>query len=249
MFALVLAALLVPPATPAPVPAPALEQLKTIAHLRATPFCTALREKVAPAIEHIMAADKAIDSSPPIFSTMYQDDVVFRSSAHMDFDVQHLEYLITPIVKNVRAAQGLLRDPQLGEIGRQLQSVVDRQNDALNIVNGFVTTYQMAQMQTGGLPDSWHDEFIVSARSANISRGAIAPILPLGAPGATMLYNAGLPSTPSNPKPPELRGATVNLGVDPYSEFSAGVMQLRKEGDAHEGAASLAIFAALDRCR
>lgn len=249
MFALVLAAVLAPVATPAPVPVPALEQLKTIAHLRATPFCTALRERVAPAIEHVMAADKAIDASPPIFTSMYQDDVVFQSSLRMTFDIQHMEYLITPIASNVKAAENLLRDPQLGEIGRQLQTAVDRQKDALNVVNGFIATYQLAEIQAGGIPANWNDTFILNRQSAAIPGGAAAARALSYAPGASLLYNAGLGPTPSNPKPPELRASTVTLGTDPYAAFSQSVQGARRQGDAAEGAASLAIFAALERCR
>lgn len=246
MFALVLAATLAPVATAAPQPRPALEQLKTIVHLRATPFCSALRERVAPAIEHILTADKAIDSSPPIFNSMYEDDVVFRSPLRLSFDVQHMENLITPIVSNVQAAEDLLRDPQLGEIGRQLQTSIDRQKLALNVVNGFIATYQLGEVQSGGIPANWHNDFILNPRNA-VSRSPAA--VAASPPGASLLYNAGLAPTPSNPRPPELQASTVTLGVDPYAAFSQTVVRARQEGDAAEGAASLAIFAAIERCR
>ncbi len=254
MLALVFAAVVLPLTTPQPAPQPALEQLKTIAHLRATPFCSALRSRVAPAIEHVMLADKAIDASPPIFKTMYHDDVVLKSAGHMDFDVQHMEYLITPITSNIEAAEALLSDPQLGEIGRQLQTAIDRQKAALNVVSGFVMTYQLGQIQRGGIPDNWQN-----ALSANDSRnrGASNTLLsPSSAtpidgppPGASILYGAGLPHTASNPLPPDQQAENVTLGYDPYIGFSQSVMRARREGDAAEGAASLAIFAALDRCR
>ena len=255
MLALVFAALVaLPVATPQPATQPALEQLKTIAHLRATPFCSALRTRVAPAIEHVMLADKAIDASPPIFKSMYHDDVILKSAGHMDFDVQHMEYLITPIASNIKAAEALLNDPELGEIGRQLQTAIDRQKDALNVVSGFVLTYQLGAIQQGGLPDNWRNALSVgdvrNTNPADTLRSA-SPSTPINGPppGASILYGAGLPRTPSNPLPPELEAENVTLGTDPYVGFSQTVMLARREDDAAEGAASLAIFAALDRCR
>jgi hypothetical protein len=238
MLALVLAAVL-PVTTPQPVPQPALQQLKTIAHLRATPFCSALGERVAPAIEHVMEADKAIDASRPIFKTMYHDDVVLKSTGRMDFDVQHMEMLITPITSNIKKAEALLRDPQLGEIGRQLQAAIDRQKDALNVVSGFIATYQLGEMQQGGIPDNWRNALTAT------------PTTPIDGPpaGATILYGAGVTRSPSEQLLPEQQAENVTLGLDPYLGFSQSVVRARQEGDAAEGAASLAIFAALERCR
>jgi hypothetical protein len=254
MLALVLAATVLPVTTPQPQPQPALVQLKTIARLRATPFCSALRSHVAPAIEHIMATDKAIDASPPIFKTMYRDDVVLKSTGRMNLDVQHMESLITPMTSNIEAAEALLRNAPLGEIGRQLQSAIDRQKAALNVVSGFVATYQLGEVQRGGIPDNWRN-----ALSANDSRsnnnastlrsGNSATSVDGPPPGASILYGAGLTRTPSNPLPPDQQAENVALGFDPYLGFSHSIVQARREGDAAEGAASLAIFAALERCR
>lgn len=249
MLALVLAAVV---ATPAPVPQPALQQLRTIARLRATPFCSALRERVAPAIEHVMAADKALDAGPPIFRTMYDDDVVWRSEGRMDLDVQRMETLITPIASNIKAAEALLRDPQLGEIARQLHAAIDQQKAALNVVSGFVGTYQLGEVQRGGIPENWRNALSANdLRNTTIAPGSnpFAPPFDGAPPGASNLYGAGVARAPSDPLPPEQQAENVSLGVDPYSAFSQSIVRARREGDAAEGAASLAIFAALDRCR
>lgn len=250
MLALVLAAVVTASPAPSPPPqSPALEQLKTIARLRATPFCTALRQRVAPAIEHVMAADKAIDQSPPIFSQIYNDDVILRSELRVDFDVKHLEDLITPIVSNVEGAEALLRAPGLGEIGRQLQVAVEKQKDALNVLSGFVGTYQLAQIQADGLPLNWNSTFVLSSRSVNTTPAGVAGRTGAPPPGAALLYNAGLPRTPSNPLPPEQQARYVNLGIDPYVPYASSINDARQLGDDAEGAASRAIFDALDRCR
>jgi hypothetical protein len=231
-----------------------LQQLKTIAHLRATPFCSALRTRVAPAIEHVMEADKAIDASPAMFKTMYRDDVVLKSAGRMDFDVQRMESLITPITSNIQEAEALLRDPLLGEIGRQLQSAIDQQKNALNVVSGFVMTYQLGEVQRGGIPDNWRNALSASDLRRTNSAGTLRSAAPSTVidgppPGASILYGAGLARTPSNPLPPDQQAENVTLGYDPYLGFSQTVIRARREGDAAEGAASLAIFAALDRCR
>jgi hypothetical protein len=251
MLALVLAAVL----APTPAPQPALEQLRTIAHLRATPFCSALRQRVAPAIEHLMAADKAIDASAPIFKSMYHDDVVLRSSGRMDFDVQHMESLLTPITSNIEAAELLLRDPHLGEIGKQLQNAIDQQKAALNVVSGFVATYQLGELQRGGIPENWQ-RALTTGDSRNTSNNTISLTSRSSAtpvdgppPGASILYGAGLAHAPSDALLPGQQAQSVTLGFDPYQGFSQSIVQARREGDAAEGAASLAIFAAIDRCR
>jgi hypothetical protein len=212
-----------------------------------------LRDRVAPAIEHVMAADKAIDASRPIFKSMYHDDVVLKSQGRMDFDVQHMESLETPIISNIKAAESLLRDPQLGDIGRRLQDAIAQQKAALNVVSGFVATYQLGELQRGGIPDEWQ-----RALTGNDSRNTSnAPVISSSSstqidgppPGASILYGAGLTHAPSDRLLPQQQAEAVTLGFDPYLGFSQSIVQARLEGDAAEGAASLAIFAALDRCR
>jgi hypothetical protein len=166
-----------------------------------------------------------------------------------------MESLLTPITSNVQAAEALLRDPQLGEIGRKLQEAIDQQKAALNVVSGFVATYQLGEMQRGGIPDNWQraltgsDSRNTSNTNTPIASGSSTTPVDGPPPGASILYGAGLTHPPSDRLLPDQQAENVTLGFDPYLGFSQSILRARHEGDAAEGAASLAIFAAIERCR
>jgi hypothetical protein len=214
-------------------PAPGLTPLKTIASVRSTPVCSALRERIAPAIDRVLDSDARIANGPPIFATMYSDDVVLRSDLRMSFDVLRMENLITPIAKNISAVKSQLKhlpqSPDLDAVRKRLESVIDAQNDALNVISGFVTTYQMGEMQQAG-PAS-----VLAATSRETT-------------GSGNLYNAGLPPASGNPKPPSQQTRSVHLGYDPYAQFGDQLATIGETRDAAEQAASQAVFTAVSRC-
>lgn len=237
LFGLLLAA-----ATPAtPPPASWLEQLKTIATVRSTPVCTALHERVGPAIASIIDSDAKIASSRPIFGLMYHDDVVVRSELRMSFDVMRMENLITPIASNISSVKNQLahmpKDADLDAVRAQLQDLIDRQNDALNVISGFVETYQLGDLQ------GKHSAIPAAGPSSNSSSTT-----PLQPPGASTLLNSGLPTTPGAAKPPEQNSSNVYAGSSPYQSFAQQLADMHEKQDAAEKAASEVVVAAVDRC-
>src|SRR5690348_7736201 len=100
-----LVSLLLGVATAVASPQPVLPTLKTITHVRATPFCSTLRTHIGPAIENLLAADASIAQSPPIVQTISRDGVIFRDYPRTVLDMNRLESLITPLVKSTQAAQ------------------------------------------------------------------------------------------------------------------------------------------------
>ncbi|HEY9179474.1 MAG TPA: hypothetical protein VIO32_02065 [Candidatus Baltobacteraceae bacterium] len=233
---LLLGLLLAAAAQATPPPASWLDQLKTIATVRSTPMCSALHERVGPAIASIIDNDTKIASSGPIFGSMYHDDVITRSGLRMSFDVMRMENLITPIARNISSAQSQLshlpKDPDLDAVRAQLQDLLDRQNDALNVISGFVDTYQMGELQ---------------GRTSTVPRsGGRAAQKP--ATGATNLLNAGLPVSPGSPKTAAEDSSNVYGGSSPYGSFAMQVSTFRKNQDAAEKAASELVSAAVDRC-
>jgi hypothetical protein len=225
--------------TATPPPQSWLENLKTITTVRSSPMCSALHERVGPAIASIIDNDAKIASSGPIFGSMYHDDVITRSQLRMSMDVMRMENLITPIAENITSAQAQLsrlpKDPDLDAVRAQLQDLIARQNDALNIISGFVDTYQLGELQGKTSP-------IPASRPAKSASGDNGP------PGAANLLNAGLPATAGPPKSPELESSNTYMGSSPYGSFAQQVFTFRENQNAAEKAASEAVIAAVDRC-
>lgn len=233
-----------------PAPASWLDKLKTIATVRSTPVCSALHERVGPAIAAIIDNDTKLASSGPIFGSMYHDDVITRSELRMSFDVMRMENLITPIAKNISSVKAQLdrlpKDPDLDAVRAQLQDLIARQNDALNVLSGFVDTYQMGELQgrTSPIPlagPSTPQTTPLQPRTQT-SNAAPAP------PGAANLLNAGLPATQGSPKSPAQESSNVNMGSSPYGSFAEQVSTFRQNEDAAEKAASEVVVAVVDRC-
>ena len=234
-----LAALSLP--APSPSPQSALAPLRTIASVRATPYCSALRRNVAPAIVGLLESDRAIDASAPIFRAMYQHGTI-EHSASMEFDVMHMESLITPLVKAQRAIDNALADNavflkspktdddrKLLEIKRELQAAQARQKDALNVIGGLVATYQLGEMQQQDTPVSAQDSLRANPSAATLLNAGVAP----GSIGR-------LPSEdPANYGPFQ----------DPFAPLRIAIERLRQDGDAKESIASRTIVTAVEQCR
>lgn len=229
-----------------PTPVPPLEQLKTITNVRTTPVCSALRERVGPAIADVMDSDTKIAGGRPLFGTMYHDDIVLHSELRMSFDVMRMENLITPIAKNISSVKSRLEhlppDADLDSVRKQLQQVIDTQNDALNILSGFVAMYQLGDLMGHGAPAP------LGATSPSTSSAQRTSAPNSSAPGAKTLLGAGVSRAPGSPPMPSEDSANVNLGNSPYQEFSDQLADIRQKQDAAELAASQAILTAVDRC-
>jgi hypothetical protein len=146
--------------TPQPSPSP----LKTISSVRSSPFCTALRENVGHAVKALIENNVAIGQSKSVFLKMAHDELTSGDKQMvMDMDVQHLDPLIEQIVKNRDAALAQLSDAErfaaqpksdderrLERIRQQLRAVIDRQNDALNLLSGTFFSYNGNRLNGSG---------------------------------------------------------------------------------------------------
>lgn len=160
----------------------------------------------------------------------------------MEFDIMHMESLITPLVKAQRAIDNALADNivfvkspktdddrKLLEIKRELQAVQSTQKDALNVIGGLVATYQLGEMQQQDTPFSVPDSVRANPSAATLLNAGVAP----GAIGR-------LPSEdPANYGPFH----------DPFAPLHIAIAQLRQDGDAKETVASKTILTAVEQCR
>jgi hypothetical protein len=205
-----------------PSPQPALPVLKTITRVRATPFCSALRMHIGPAIDNLLAADASIAQSPAMIETFSRDGVIFRDYPRTVLDMAHLETLITPLVKSTKNAQRELdaaSDPASAQLRSSLQAVLQRQKDSLNLINGLITTVQMGDIMHQGSENNAAVALLdASPASFGVSR------LPAFDPN-----NAG-------------------LGYDPYKPIVEQIQLQQKDIAAKENTASQIVLDAVRTC-
>jgi hypothetical protein len=148
MLGVLLATLVAP--RPSPYP-----PLKTIIHLRSSPFCTTLRESIGPAVRALIENNIAFDQSKSLFLKLARDKV---SSANrtmvIDMDVNRLGPLIDQVAQNLSASQAMLNNSRAfsaqpnSDDGRrlvlmqsQLRAIIAHQDEALNTLSGTYYSY------------------------------------------------------------------------------------------------------------
>lgn len=155
-----LAVLLVAVAAPQPSPTP----LKTITHVRVSPFCTTLRENVGHALKALIENDDAVSRGKSLFLKMAYDKV--SSSAptmRIDVDIAGLGATIDQMAKNLADVQAQLNDPsrfaptpqtaeekKLARIQTELRAIAARQNQALNVLSGTYFSYNGNRLMGAG---------------------------------------------------------------------------------------------------
>ncbi len=241
-----------PKATPKPSPKPSpratATEPPTIYRTTVHPVCSALATKVRPAIGMLLENDRLIGQSPAMFKE-YGMAQFNQSEAQQSMTVLHMENLVTPLANNVLAIQKLLEDPSvfppaarnqedqrtLDLKNKLLQSLSDQQA-ALDIINGFVETQQLASMQ--------HEGFgyinAIASDGQRRNTGGVDPLHNI-APTADPLHpspfddtviNAGLPTNPYEIDLTRVPGLT--LGYNPVKSLQQGVEWAQSDGKKHE---------------
>ena len=227
-------------AAPAPVPAPTAKGTPPpeIYHISVRPLCSALTTKIRPAIGMLLQNDRSIQQAPSLFK-QYTDAAFSQSDARKSMSVYHMQNLVLPIADNLIAAQKLLNDPDVfppvaqTEQDRQklklkqqvLKSLADQQA-ALDIINGFVETQNLSDMQHEGFGwiRSITDNGVASKNQGPNALDNIAPSTdPMHpAPFDDTVINAGL-----SPNPYEIdltRIPGLALGFNPVNALRDGVV-------------------------
>ncbi len=163
--------------------------------------------------------------------------------------LQQMSYLVFPIAHNLISAQTLLDDPKLlaptGNAGddatlqairNQLLETIAFQSASLDLINGFVATQQMGELQHAG------EEYISSIQSPDTSNTATAatpnPWQDPNTPGLT-------------PNPYWLDLSTIPglaVGYNPLRHITDGLDWLRTQTGQREDAAGATITKALKSC-
>ena len=158
MLGVVLAAL----AAPAPSPTP----LKTISHIHASPFCTAMRENIGHAVGALLANKAAIGDGKSTLLQMAQDEISRTSPGLvLGLDMVKVDRAIGAMVKNLALTDAALNDlkhvpadprtedeRRLAQMRDQLRAIADVQRRTLDLFSGLYESYSSNELRGKGNP-------------------------------------------------------------------------------------------------
>lgn len=194
----------------------------------------------------LTAGDKA---DPNGQGTPQGEDSINNESPETSMALQQMSYLVFPVSHNLIAAQTLLDDPKmlaptgnaeddatLARIKSQLLETIAYQSASLDLINGFVATQQMGEIQHAGT------EFIGAIEGSSTPN---QPIKNTPNPWQD-------PDTPGlSPNPFNLDLSTIPglfVGYNPLQHIVQGLDYLRTETGKREDTAGTTITDALKGC-
>ena len=178
------------------------------------------------------------------------NDSINVDSPATEMALQKMSYLVSPIAQNLLAAQALLNDAafnrstgtpeddaHLASIKKQLLESVAYQSASLDLINGFVQTQQMGDLQHAG------ETYLSAITGTELSK----PIATAPPPGP--LQDPNSPGIAENPYAVDLMAVPgLMVGYNPLGRLVAGLQWVRSETDKREGAAAKSITAAMAAC-
>ncbi|HZV76926.1 MAG TPA: hypothetical protein VFF63_04085 [Candidatus Babeliales bacterium] len=193
----------------------------------------------------------AQDAANPRWGTgaPQSNDSINNSSPETSMALQQMSYLVIPIARNLIAAQTLLDDTKLtdptgnasddaklAQIKQQLLDTIAFQSASLDLINGFVQTQQMGELQHAG------EEYIGAIEGTDTSN-QIAKETP------NPWQDPNTPGLPPNPyalDPSTIPGLAV--GYNPLSRIMDGMQWLQTETQKREDVAGKTISEVLSQC-
>lgn len=177
------------------------------------------------------------------------NDSINNESPETDMALQRMSYLVIPIARNIIAAQTLLDDQKLlaptgnpaddaklAQIKAQLLETIAFQSASLDLINGFVQTQQMGDLQHFGEEDLSG----IQGRDTTLQLQQATPN-PWQDPNTP-----GLAPNPYAFDPTTVPGLAV--GYNPLKKIMDGMEWLKVEEQKREGVAGATISAALAEC-
>jgi hypothetical protein len=143
----------------AQAPAPSATSLPEIGRTRAKGFCTTVRDNVAPSLLGLMKTDDLIGAGHrAVLKTAHDQTTASREA--IEIDRIYLAKVVAAMAHNLGVIKKMLADdkrfpktPASDDdrfallLKAQLQATADRQNDALNHLNGILETEGMGAMR------------------------------------------------------------------------------------------------------
>lgn len=209
----------------------------------------------------VLQNDRTIAKSPPLFkkyeraifengtATGLGPDSIYNSSPDASMTLQQMSYLVLPTARNLISAQTLLDDPKflaptgnpaddatLLQIKKQLLATIAYQSASLDLINGFVQTLQMGEIQHAG------EEYLGAIQGTDTTSQAISAT-------PNPWQDANTPGITPNPyalDPSQIPGLAV--GYNPMSHVIDGMTWLQAETAKREDDAGKTISGALAQC-
>ncbi|MGH7736528.1 MAG: hypothetical protein ACREMP_01470 [Candidatus Tyrphobacter sp.] len=239
------------------VPSP---QPSVIEHAQVRPLCSALVHHIAPAIAMMTQNDATIARSPGLL-TRYERDLDNENqegdpgdTAARDMTLEHLEALVGPLANNVNAINSELSNTQtfaqhpsnsdereLDALRDQLLKALATQAVALDIINGYVQTQRLADMQHEGLQGAEINSIQNSDTTVHAQQPTPNPLL-------VDPNQAGIQQSPYEMDPLDVPGITGSVGNTPLSRLVDAMQWLRRETTRRENIASSTIIRAARSC-
>jgi hypothetical protein len=242
-------------ATAAATPPPQIYRVVT------TALCARLHESVRPAVAMILQNDGTIAKSPPLFKKYQRGtltagdpsglngDSMYNQSPETSMALQQMSYLVTPIARNIIAAQTLLDDQKLlaptgkptddatlAKIRSQLLETIAYQSASLDLINGFVQTLQMGELQHAGT------EYLSSISKPDVTTAAQKE-------QPNQYQDPNTPGLPPNPYALDVTQISgLAVGYNPLSKVMEAQQWLQAETQRRENAAGSTISEVLNQC-
>ncbi|HET6896667.1 MAG TPA: hypothetical protein VFH72_14890 [Candidatus Baltobacteraceae bacterium] len=238
--------------------------LKTISHIHASPYCTAIRENIGPAVGALLANKPVIGEGKSMLLQMAQDSI-HRSGPVVDVDMVKVDRVVGAMVKNLAATDAALNDlkhipatPKTDEERRlaamrdELRAVADAQRSALNVFSGMFESYSSNELRGKGNPL----KAAVAAGNANTGTSAQdssdtgTPIVvpPISSAAAGTASPTPLPAPQSAPAPiPQ-----VDEGLAAFTPFAVlfnFVTTFQVQEEHLESQAARTIVSYSDECK
>ena len=256
MLGVILAAL----AVPAPSPTP----LKTISHIHASPFCTAMRENVGHAVGALLANKVVIGDGKSTLQQMARD-LAYRASPGLviDVDMVKVDRTIGAMVKNLAQTDAALNDlkhiPQdpktdddrhLAQMRDQLRAIADTQRRALDVFSGMYESYGSNELLAKGNPltgmiDAATRGAKAAAAAGTEDAGTPVVIPPITSAGATTVPDPA-PTAAPTPVPEVYEGIA---GATPFAHLFNAVTTVQLQEEALEVPAAQTILKYSQTCK
>lgn len=256
-------------------PLPSATPLKTIITVKSTPLCQTLTGTVLSTIAGLQSNDRIIESTKPVLVSFGKAWVDNSSAGHhfdqmqihenfepadihndnnpaMILDARKLERLAQGIVHNLGVIDGLLADPRLTpELKARLQAVADQQRQALNVIYGLASTFELQDIiahgdgTQGALNESYHGRPLESSFSdQDVSFQDVVS----GPQRAVALYS-GMRDPTVDTDPAISQKATGELANNPLLRFYEGI-EANQLATAHaEDQLAQTVLDAVNQCK
>lgn len=236
-----------------PTPAPLLASPPPeISHVVSRPFCSALRNSIGPAIGAILQNDSIIKQNNKYFDDYIKADGNGEfGDASKQITILHMENTVGPIVANIANVEKILNnqavfhvpshtndEKRLLEIREGLLESLALQKASLDVINGFVQTEQLGQLQHQGDAEN---KQIIGNDQAKTQTNLSTPL-----PGTVDPNAAGLPQDPHFIDPATIPG--LSLGSNPISRLNDGLKWTQAQARDRENVAAPKVMDAAHIC-